>query len=75
MSKSDHQLTPLEGGWGYMVALATFLCAFLMDGLGEAYGVLMPEIRGQFQVPMYLVTLPGGLLVGISLAIGEFRED
>lgn len=71
---SDYIPTPPDGGWGWMVALASLVCNFIVDGIGYAFGVLLPEFAEQFGESKGKVSLVGSLLFGTYLCSGPFAS-
>jgi hypothetical protein len=35
---------PPDGGWGWVVVAASFLCNVIGDGIGYTFGVIMPHL-------------------------------
>ncbi len=35
---------PPDGGWGWVVVVASFLCNVIGDGIGYTFGVIMPHL-------------------------------
>lgn len=62
--------TPPDGGWGWMIVLASVVCNIIVDGIGYAFGVLLPIFADYFQAPKGQVSLVGSLLVGVYLCAG-----
>ena len=62
--------TPPDGGWGWMVVVASLFCNIIVDGIGYAFGVLLPIFKDYFQAPNSKVALVGSLLVGVYLCAG-----
>ncbi|XP_060073573.1 monocarboxylate transporter 14-like [Ylistrum balloti] len=69
-SVSDLIPTPPDGGWGWVIVLASFMCNVIVDGIGYAYGVLLPEFAEFFNAPRSKVSLVGSLLCGVYLLAG-----
>jgi len=38
-----------EGGWSWLVVLASFLCVMVLDGIGYSYGVFLGPVQGELQ--------------------------
>lgn len=68
----DERLTakPPDGGWGWVVVFSSLMCNILVDGIGLAYGVLLPKFAEYFQTSKSKVSLVGSLLIGMYLCAG-----
>lgn len=62
--------TPPDGGWGWMIVLASLVCNIIVDGIGYAFGVLLPIFADYFSAPNSKVALVGSLLCGVYLCAG-----
>lgn len=63
--------TPPDGGWGWMVTLASLIINFIVDGIGYAFGVLLPMFAEHFGESKGKASLVGSLLFGIYLCSGK----
>ncbi|CAC5388567.1 Monocarboxylate transporter 9 [Mytilus coruscus] len=61
---------PPDGGWGWVVVFSSLMCNILVDGIGLAYGVLLPKFAEYFQTSKSKVSLVGSLLIGMYLCAG-----
>ncbi|CAH8485207.1 unnamed protein product [Schistosoma haematobium] len=75
-----------NGGWGWLVALGSFLCIFAVDGVCFTFGLHINEMihEGQFRIDpsdsnesqrkpsLALLSLPGALLCGMYFLFGPF---
>ncbi|CAG2195436.1 Monocarboxylate transporter 14 [Mytilus edulis] len=70
--KVDEPITakPPDGGWGWVVVFSSLMCNILVDGIGLAYGVLLPKFAEYFQTSKSKVSLVGSLLIGMYLCAG-----
>ncbi|XP_052061336.1 monocarboxylate transporter 14-like [Mytilus californianus] len=66
--------TPPDGGWGWMVTFASLICNFIVDGIGYAFGVLLPFFAEHFEESKGKVSLVGSLLCGVSLCSGPIAS-
>ena len=39
---------PPDGGWGWVIVAASFLCNFVLDGIAYSFGVLLPPLVEYF---------------------------
>ncbi|KAK8782394.1 hypothetical protein V5799_016265, partial [Amblyomma americanum] len=63
---------PPDGGWGWMIVAASFLCNMVVDGIAYTFGIFFPEFVDHFKAPKGTVAWVGSLLSGcyLSAAIG-----
>ena len=53
-----------DKGYAWIVCISCCLGLAISEGIGQAYGVLIPEILSQSQTDMATVTLAGSLHLG-----------
>lgn len=68
---SATMVVPPDGGWGWVVVAASFVCNFIVDGIIFCFGVFLVEIVKTFNVSTAKVALVGSLLTGFYLMTGE----
>lgn len=66
--------TPPDGGWGWMIMLASLVINFIVDGIGYAFGVLLPIFAEHFGESKGKASLVGSLLFGIYLCSGPIAS-
>jgi len=59
-----------EGGWGWVIVMASFLCNMVIDGIGYSFGVLLQPINAEFQSGIAYVAFVGSILAGVILLTG-----
>jgi len=59
-----------EGGWAWVVVLASFLCNMVIDGLGYSFGVLLEPIQREFKAGSGSASFVGSILAGVILLTG-----
>jgi len=64
--------TPPDGGWGWVIVMCSFFCNVIVDGIGYAYGVLLPQFAEYFKASRSKVSLVGSLLCGVYLCAGRY---
>lgn len=42
-------VVPLDGGWGWVVVLASFICCLVVDGIVMTAGMFMKNVEAEFQ--------------------------
>ena len=61
---------PPDGGWGWVIVAASFLCNFVLDGIAYSFGVLLEPLVKYFNSSRSEVSWVGSLLPGIYLMSG-----
>ena len=61
-----------DGEWGWIIVLSSLMCNFLVDGIGQAYGVLLPTFEDFFKEPRSKVSFVGTGLNGTNMCIGRY---
>lgn len=69
------QPPPPDGGWGWIVVLASFLCNVIVDGIIFSFGVLFPKILKEFNTSKGTTAWIGSLQAGCYLVIGKFESQ
>lgn len=67
-------VVPPDGGWGWVVVVASFMCNMIVDGFIFSFGAFLPEIAATFNVSKAHVTLVGSLMSGFYLIAGPFAS-
>ncbi|XP_038213868.1 monocarboxylate transporter 10 [Zerene cesonia] len=65
-------VVPPDGGWGWMVVAASFMCNFIVDGILFCGGSLIKPIQTEFNVSDGQVAPVNSLLQGFYLLAGPF---
>lgn len=65
-------IVPPDGGWGWVVMIASFLCNTVVDGIVFSAGMFQDPIRLDFGVGKAEVALVSSLLSGFYLLTGPF---
>ncbi|XP_052061352.1 monocarboxylate transporter 12-like [Mytilus californianus] len=63
-----------DGGWGWVVVFSSLMCNILVDGIGLAYGVLLPKFADYFQASKSKVSLVGSVMIGTYMCTGPFAS-
>jgi len=61
---------PPDGGWGWVVCIASFLCNMILDGIAYSFGVLLGPLCRYFNEDAGTVSWVGSLLCGVYLMSG-----
>jgi hypothetical protein len=64
-------LQKLDGGYGWVIVFASFMCNFIIDGMGNSFGIFLPEFMKEFKVGGGSVAWAGSLLCGSVLCVGK----
>ncbi|XP_071531300.1 monocarboxylate transporter 5 isoform X2 [Panulirus ornatus] len=65
-------VVPPDGGWGWVVVAASFMCNVIVDGIIFSCGMLLPKFRDEFNVSNSEVSWVSSLLGGFYLIVGPF---
>lgn len=65
-------IVPPDGGWGWVIAFASFMCNLVVDGIIFSFGMFLPYIADDFGESKAKVALVGSLLSGFYLLVGPF---
>lgn len=62
---------PPDGGYGWVVVFASFMCNLVVDGIAYTFGIFLPELVTFFGEGKGTVAWVGSLLSGVYLAAGK----
>ncbi|XP_011171219.1 monocarboxylate transporter 3 isoform X2 [Solenopsis invicta] len=65
-------VVPPDGGWGWVIVAASFMCNFFVDGIIFSFGVFLNEIADAFSVSKASVAFVNSLQSGFYLMAGPF---
>ncbi|XP_014487210.1 PREDICTED: monocarboxylate transporter 12-like [Dinoponera quadriceps] len=65
-------VVPPDGGWGWVIVAASFMCNLFVDGIIFSFGVFLNDIANAFAVSKARVALVGSLQTGFYLMAGPF---
>ena len=60
-----------DGGYGWIVVLASFMCNFTVDGICYTFGLFLPFFMEEFQSGKAITALAGSLLSGCYMTAGK----
>lgn len=72
--RSDGTPVPPDGGWGWVVVMAGFLCNMVLDGIGYSFGILLTPLMKHYGVGKGLMSLVGSILTGVILLTGPLAS-
>ena len=67
---ADAVPVPPDGGWGWVVVLASFTCNLILDGIAYTFGVLLEPLVKDFDSDKATVAWVGSLLCGTYMLSG-----
>lgn len=67
-------MLPIDGGFAWIVMLASFLCNVMIDGVVLSSGFLHDDLMKEFNVSKGYVALVSSLLPGFQLLAGPFTS-
>ncbi|KAL0276710.1 UNVERIFIED_CONTAM: hypothetical protein PYX00_004222 [Menopon gallinae] len=66
---------PPDGGWGWVVVVAAFYCIFVMDGIANTFGLLIPVFQKEFDTTLAEVSLINSLFTGFYFLFGPVASS
>jgi len=66
-------VVPPDGGWGWVIAAASFCCNIVVDGIIFSFGMFLGDIGRAFGVSKAEVSIVGSLLAGFYLMVGKWH--
>ena len=69
-SESSYIPLPPDGGWGWVVCLASFINHVIVDGISFTFGIFYIEFQKYFNASPSKIALVGSLLCGCYLMTG-----
>ncbi|BFZ06798.1 hypothetical protein BsWGS_09837 [Bradybaena similaris] len=57
----------LDGGYGWVIVMASFFVAFVVDGVGSSFGLLFPYILSKFDSSAFVATFAGSTFVAFMI--------
>lgn len=68
---SNYIPTPPDGGWGWVIVMASCVNNIIVDGIGYSFGIFLPEFVAFFGDGRSKVSLIGSVLCGTYLCAGS----
>jgi hypothetical protein len=62
---------PPDGGWGWLVVIASLLCNIIVDGVCFSFGIFFMAFLDDFQESRAKTAWAGSLLAGCYLTMGK----
>jgi len=61
---------PPDGGWGWVVVFASFMCNLILDGIAYTFGLLLKPLVDDFESDASTISWVGSLLCGVYMLSG-----
>lgn len=61
---------PPDGGYGWVIVFASFMCNMVVDGTAYSFGILLPELVKEYGATKSKTALVGSLLPGTTMLVG-----
>ncbi len=66
--------TPPDGGWGWVICAAAFVCMVILDGMMFSFGVFFLDLLDDFGESKGTTAWVGSTLMGTHLIVGKFAD-
>ena len=63
---------PPDGGWGWVVIIASFLCNLVLDGIAYVFGIFLVPMMTDYRVSEGPIATVGSILAGTIQLTGPF---
>jgi len=70
--KKPDPYAPPDGGWGWVVMIASFLCCLVLDGIAYVFGVFLEPLMAYYEVDNATMSAVGSVLSGTIQLVGPF---
>lgn len=67
----DYIPKPPDGGWAWIILVASFFNNFILDGITYCFGVFLAEYADYFNASVGATSFASALLCGFNLIIGR----
>jgi hypothetical protein len=64
---------PPDGGWGWVIVIASFFCNIIVDGIIFTSGMFLSDLTRAFGESKAKVSIVGSLLAGFYLMVGRWH--
>ena len=71
-NRVTYQEVPPDGGWGWVICCATFLCNFVVGGTYYSFGIMLPHLIKEFNSDHVTISMIGSVLYGVTQLVGVF---
>ena len=70
MAISGQEYPAPDGGYGYMVLFSSTMVAFLNDGVGNSFGIMMPHLLEDLKAGVAVTSVAPGLRMAMFMFTG-----
>lgn len=70
----QQKIKPPDGGWGWIVVAASFMCNFIDFGIASSFGVLLEQLVEYFDSDRSTVSWIGSLMIGMRCLSGPIAS-
>ncbi|XP_014675383.1 PREDICTED: uncharacterized protein LOC106815438, partial [Priapulus caudatus] len=67
--------TPPDGGWGWIIVAASFMCNLIVDGICYSFGIWLVEFIDYFKEGSGKTSMVGSLCAGFYLIMGRLYKS
>lgn len=68
----EYVIIPPDGGWGWVVVLASFYCQMVLDGIMLSFGMILEEIALHYNTTRSSAAAIGSVMYGMHYLAGKF---
>merc|ERR1719244_799343 len=61
-----------DGGWGWVVMVASFFCNLVLDGIAYVFGIFLDPLMEHYKVQKGPMSIVGSILAGTIQLVGPF---
>jgi len=65
---------PPDGGWGWVIVGASFLCNMVLDGIGYSFGILLEPLMDHYDAGKGMISMVGSILAGVIMLVGPISS-
>lgn len=73
-SSEEYVIIPPDGGYGWVITAASFLCVLISDGILFSFGLILSELERVYDEPVAKVAWIFSIVNGISLISGPIAS-
>lgn len=66
----DNIPPPPDGGYGWVIVVASFMCNLVVDGVGYSFGILLPALVDHYGSTKGTTAWVGSIMAGSMLGAG-----
>lgn len=69
---ATYELTPPDGGWGWIVVFAAFMSLFMTEGTITAFGTFLPDMAASFGTSKSSIANMGAVKTAVFCLVGRY---